>query len=81
MKLLLQMLWLWFLPQWMADQSPDSRHFYRRQFTRDYQKKRAVVQRLWICSAFVMLCFPSLVFIAVISLFSTFLSFCILDES
>ncbi|WP_293267797.1 hypothetical protein [Neptunomonas sp.] len=81
MKLLMQMLWLAIIPTWMQNQQPDSTHFYRRQFTKSYQRKRLIVRRLWLCSIFLILLFPSMVFASVVGLLSTFISFCLLDET
>lgn len=81
MKFLLQMVWLALVPAWMRNQQPDSKHFYRRQFTKSYQRKRLIVRRLWVCSAFLVLLFPTLVFASIVGLMSTFLSFCLLDET
>ncbi|WP_372738071.1 hypothetical protein [Neptunomonas sp.] len=81
MRFLLNMLWLAYIPDWMRDQQPDNQHFYRRQFTKKYQRKCAIVRRLWVCSGLLILFFPTIPFAAVISLLSTFLSFCLLDES
>ncbi|SFG94821.1 hypothetical protein [Neptunomonas qingdaonensis] len=81
MRFLLQMLWLACIPDWMRDQQPDSQHFYRRQFTKKYQRKCTIVRRLWVCSGLLILLFPTIPFAAAISLLSTFLSFCLLDET
>ncbi len=81
MDLLFRMLWLTYAPQWMHSQIPDETHFYRRQFTPAYRKKMILVRRLWVFSGLLVLCFPTFIFLAVISLFSTFLSFCLLDET
>lgn len=81
MRFLFQMFFLSYMPDWMRNQQADSQHFYRRQFTKSYQRKRVLVRRLWICSGILILIFPTIAFAAVISLFSIFLSFCVLDET
>ncbi|MGY8871802.1 MAG: hypothetical protein ACKVJE_15295 [Pseudomonadales bacterium] len=81
MKLLMKMLWLAIIPAWMQNEQPDSQHFYRRQFTKSYQRKRLIVRRLWVCSAFLVLLFPTMAFASIVVLLSTFLSFCLLDET
>ncbi|WP_028470732.1 hypothetical protein [Neptunomonas japonica] len=81
MKLLIKMLLLAIIPAWMQNEQPDSQHFYRRQFTKSYQRKRIIVRRLWVCSAFLILLFPTMVFASIVGLMSTFLSFCLLDET
>ncbi len=60
---------------------PDPAHFHRRRFTRKYIRKRGIVKNLWISAGILMLSFPLLPFIAGLSLFMTFVSFLILDET
>lgn len=81
MKPLLQRCLSWLLPVWTQNQTPDKTHFYRRVFTKSYKKRKNQVKNLWILSTFAMLIFPSLAFISASCLFTTFLSFSILDES
>lgn len=68
-------------PAWMQRKDPDEEHFYRRTFTKRYQAKLRLVKNLWIVSGLLMLAFPLLPFIASLGLFTTFISFSILDET
>ena len=81
MKLLLRMLWLSWMPAWMHNQTPDSQHFYRRQFTAGYRRKKQWVRLIWLCGAGLVLIFPTVAFAVVVALLSTCLSFCLLDEN
>lgn len=68
-------------PEWMERDQPDARHFHRRRFTRRYRKRQKVVERVWLVAATLLFFFPSPPLAVGGILFSTFLSFCILDES
>ncbi|WP_226661376.1 hypothetical protein [Microbulbifer aggregans] len=52
-----------------------------RRYSRRYKIKRGWVKNLWIGTSLLMLCFPLLPFILAIGLFTSFLSFAILDET
>lgn len=52
-----------------------------RRYSRRYKVKRGWVKNLWIGTSLLMLCFPLLPFILAIGLFTSFLSFAILDET
>jgi hypothetical protein len=69
------------LPSWLRDRTPDRAHFHRRRYTRGYCRKRGIVRNVWIGTALVMLCGPDLAWVCAESLFATFLSFAILDET
>lgn len=77
-KLMHQVVWQ---PSWLLSKIPDRRHFHRRRFTENYQKKRRVVRSLWFSAALMMLAFPFAHLVVVIALFTTFISFSILDET
>lgn len=68
------------LPDWMRDQHPDSRHFFRRKFTSAYRARLCRVRRIWIGSGLLMLALPSPPVIITLGLFTTFISFSLLDE-
>ncbi len=69
------------LPPWMADRRPDSKHPYRRLFTRKHSRKRSLVKILWIAAGALILAFPTLQIALAIALPVTLLSFVILDET
>ncbi|MGQ9424534.1 hypothetical protein ACXYTJ_01125 [Gilvimarinus sp. F26214L] len=71
----------WLLPDWSRTCAPDPAHSHGRRYTRRYRKKKEIVKSVWIGSGMVMLAFPTLPFIAALSLLTTFLSFVILDET
>lgn len=56
---------------------------YRQEKARQpgYKAKKGIVRGLWIASGIVMLTFPILPFMLTLGLFTTFLSFTILDET
>ncbi len=64
-------------PGWFNRQQPVADH------TRSprYQAKKRIVKGIWIASGLMMLAYPLLPFIVTLGLFTTFLSFTILDES
>lgn len=61
--------------------SPDEYHFHRRRFTQKYRNKQKVVRSLWFSMSLVVLAFPVPHVAVFVALFTTFLSFCILDET
>jgi len=69
------------LPSWMSDKTPEEDHFYRRLFTRKHQAKRALVRKLWIGAGILMVAVQSAPFVIFLSLFVTFISFSLLDET
>ncbi|WP_210394968.1 hypothetical protein [Motiliproteus sediminis] len=48
---------------------------------RRYDRKKRVVRGLWFASGLMMLAFPITQFVVTLGLFTTFLSFTILDET
>lgn len=68
-------------PAWMRDRTPDENHFYRRFFTAKHRAKKAKAKRLWIGVLLLLLLFPHPPLIVTMLLFTTFLTFCLLDES
>jgi hypothetical protein len=71
----------WLLPDWVLNSSGDPNHCHGRRFTRAYRKKQEMVKSLWICSGLTMLIVPVMPYVASAALFTTFLSFVILDET
>ncbi len=59
---------------------PESHPLHRLQGKR-YQDKKQIVKVLWIAAGTLMLIYPLLPFIVTLGLFTTFISFTILDES
>ncbi|MYM62233.1 hypothetical protein [Pseudomaricurvus sp. HS19] len=68
-------------PVYLLATDPDKYHFHRRRFTKKYRQKQRVVRSLWFSMMLTVLAFPSLHFATIVTLFTTFLSFCILDET
>ncbi len=68
-------------------------HYYREEFIVDkehpnyrrlsvqYRRKQSIVKNFWIGSGVICLVFPFLPLIAIMTLATTFISFCILDET
>ncbi len=78
---LLIFLLLLLAPGWMRDQTPDRDHFYRRLFTARHRAKRSRAKSLWILAFFLMLFFPYPPLMVALLLFTTFITFSLLDES
>lgn len=70
-----------FTPHWQAFKKPDPNHFYRRKFTKHYHRKKDTVKNVWIAAGCVMFAFPVIQFIIPTILFTSFIAFCILDET
>lgn len=70
----------WLTPDIRKDRSPDANHSYRRTFTPKYIKKKKYLYYVWCTVLVSMLIIPSLAYMLVSALFTTFLSFMILDE-
>lgn len=77
-KLWQQLTWQ---PPWLLSEIPSRSHFHRRRLTRVYRKKQRLVRALWFGALLVMLALPILPLVVAISLFTTFISFSILDET
>jgi hypothetical protein len=71
----------WLMPRWAVNSLPDANHCHRRRFTRAYKRKQEMVRSLWIYSGLVMVVIPVAPYVAAATLFTTFLSFVILDET
>ncbi|GGK61412.1 hypothetical protein [Amphritea balenae] len=69
------------LPDWMQNREPDRAHFYRRKFTGAYRARKQLVTLLWCGSGLLMLLIPVPAFIITTALFTTFISFSLLDEA
>ncbi len=77
-KLWQQLTWQ---PAWLLSEIPSKRHFHRRRLTEVYRKKQRLVRSLWFSALMIMLALPALPLVVAISLFTTFVSFSILDET
>lgn len=75
-----QALQMFFQPEWIRNRTPESEHFYRRTLTPQYRAKKRLVYYLWISVLLTMLIIPFLAYVFAASLFTTFVSFMILDE-
>ena len=76
LKLVLILISLWLKPNELS-----SGHPLVRMRSARYQAKKKVVRGLWIATGMLMLAFPLSHFIVTLGLFTTFLSFTILDEA
>jgi hypothetical protein len=63
------------------DRVPDPSHPHLRRFTRRYRRKRDLVKWVWIFAGLLMLLSKSLALTFFVALGTTFLSFCLLDET
>lgn len=68
-------------PVWLMSDTPEDYHFHRRRFTQKYRNKQKIVRSLWFSMSLLVLAFPVMPFAVFVTLFTTFLSFCILDET
>ncbi|WP_027857657.1 hypothetical protein [Marinobacterium jannaschii] len=68
-------------PHWMQDQTPDQNHFYRRVFTSRHKARVKRLYLLWLGAMSIVLIFPSLPLLIIVTLFTTFISFSFLDEA
>ena len=71
----------WFMPDWVVKTCPDPHHCHGRRLTKTYKKKQNIVKSVWIASGILMLVNPVLPFLVATTLFTTFVSFVILDET
>ncbi|WP_296060718.1 hypothetical protein [uncultured Amphritea sp.] len=69
------------LPEWMQVTYPDGSHFFRRKFTAAYKARLRWVYRIWIGSGLLMLAIPAPPVVIGLGLFTTFISFSLLDET
>ncbi len=81
----MDLFYLWLrhclLPSWLGALSPQRRHQLLRPQTQKYRRKRRIVKNVWLISGATMLINPVLYIILPLALFTTFLSFSILDET
>ena len=68
-------------PNWAIYRHPDPNHFFKRRFTTRYKQKQQRVKNVWIIMGCVIVICPVIQFIVPILLFTSFVSFCILDET
>jgi hypothetical protein len=59
----------------------DSDHHYYRRYSKQYKKKQGIVKNFWIAAGIVMVCFPLLHVLVIITMATTFASFTFLDET
>lgn len=59
----------------------DDQHPHYRRFSKRYKKKQGIVKNVWIAAGLITLAFPFLHVAMILSLVTTFLSFCLLDET
>ena len=78
---LLRFLLSLLFPYWMQDQTPDQHHFYRRVFTRKHRARVKRLYLLWLVAMGIVLIFPSLPLLIIVTLFTSFISFSFLDEA
>ncbi len=76
-----ELILLLYWPELYERRQPDENHPYRRLFTPRYLARKKIVRGIWIATGSMMLIFPQLPFVITLGLFTTFLSFSILDES
>ena len=77
----LRLMWEHLRSRPVQKKTPDPEHFHWRRYTAKYHRKRDIVKNLWILAGLLMLSYPALPFVVGLSLFMTFLSFLILDET
>ncbi|TPE48445.1 hypothetical protein FJM67_13290 [Maribrevibacterium harenarium] len=81
----LQLLLIQIMPSWyqipLLDETAAHRHAHFRRTTKTYRRKRKLVRNLWTGTGIFMVAFPSPPTLIGALLFSTCLSFAILDES
>jgi len=70
-----------FLPRESEIALPDEEDDHLRRYSRRYQVKKGWVKNLWIGASLLMICFPLLPVVLALGLFTSFLSFAILDET
>jgi hypothetical protein len=68
------------LPLWLIHSAPDHKHFSHRRLTVHYRRRIKLVKAVWLGVAAILLVLPSPAFAVPLCLFSSFLSFSILDE-
>jgi len=64
-----------------SPRSADHHHPRQRLLSKNYKAKKRIVRGIWIATGLLMIGFPLPPFMVTLGLFTTFLSFTILDES
>ncbi len=81
----MDLFYLWLrhclLPSWFGALMPQRRHKLVTPQTRAYRLKKKIVKNVWLISGATMLMNPVLYIVLPLALFTTFLSFSILDET
>jgi len=81
----MDLFYLWLrhclIPSWLGALMPQRRHKLANPQTREYRLKKKIVKNVWLISGATMLMNPVLYIILPLALFTTFLSFSILDET
>lgn len=73
--------WIFPLSPRALGEEPTLQPHQARRKTTKYKKKQSIVKSVWITMGLIMLTNPVPSFVAAVSLFTTFLSFIILDET
>ena len=68
------------LPDWLRAGRIDIQAAHKRRLAPQYQAKKRKVRTVWIVAGLVMLIYPDLPFVIIVTLLTTFLSFGILDS-
>jgi hypothetical protein len=68
-------------PQWLRAGRVDCEQSHQRRLKPRYLAKKRRIKTIWIIAGMVMLLHPEIYFVALIALFTTFLSFGMLDDS
>lgn len=71
----------WLLPEWALSPDADPTHSHRRRYTAIYKRKQNIVKNIWISAGLVMLALPAIPLVVALALFTTFISFVVLDET
>ncbi|MFE8071685.1 hypothetical protein QQM79_11565 [Marinobacteraceae bacterium S3BR75-40.1] len=69
------------IPHYVFDRRPDSSHHSLRRNTSSYRQRKDRARCIWLAFAVILFFFPLLPVLVGGSLLSTFLSFCLLDET
>ena len=72
----------WFSPFSSVEWIPlETEHPHFRRYSPRYRRKRSLVKNLWLVAGCIILAFPFLPVLVFIFLFTTFISFSLLDET
>ena len=83
MRLIFELICQCLLPKWrqnIEQNQEDSGHFYYRTLSPKYIEKKSRVKNFWILAGALVLLQPTLHVMVIAGLFTTFLSFMVLDE-